>query len=248
MRGYTCFAEYYDTLTHNVGYKERADYLCRLCGHFHHEPKLVLDLACGTGSLTIELAKRGMDIYGIDGSAEMLSVAQQKACNEQLNLLFLCQQMQSLDLYGTVDTVVCVLDSINHLIQKKELLAAFERIALFLEPGGYFLFDANTVYKHKHILANNTFVYDTEQVYCVWQNSFSEDTNKVKIDLDFFERDGQAYYRRQECFYERAYSPEELTALLAQAGLSLIGQFEDLSFEAPKSKTERIQYVARKLK
>ena len=104
---YASFAQYYDSLTHNVEYARRADYLCTLLAHLGHAPGLTLDLACGTGSLTVELAKRGMDIYGIDGSADMLSVARQKAAESGLDLLFLCQKMQKLDLYGTVDTVIC---------------------------------------------------------------------------------------------------------------------------------------------
>ena len=144
---YASFAQYYDSLTHNVEYARRADYLCTLLAHLGHAPGLTLDLACGTGSLTVELAKRGMDIYGIDGSADMLSVARQKAAESGLDLLFLCQKMQKLDLYGTVDTVICALDSINHLTLEKDVQTAFDRVSLFMNPGGWFLFDVNTVYK-----------------------------------------------------------------------------------------------------
>ena len=98
----------------------------------------------------------------------MLSVARQKAAESGLDLLFLCQKMQKLDLYGTVDTVICALDSINHLTLEKDVQAAFDRVSLFLNPGGWFLFDVNTVYKHRYVLADNVFLYDTDEVYCVW--------------------------------------------------------------------------------
>lgn len=247
MSSYSYFADYYDTLTQNVAYPARADYLCMLLRHLQHSPGLLLDLACGTGSLTVELAKRGLDVFGIDGSASMLSIAQQKANAQNLNILFLCQKMQGIDLYGTVDTVICTLDSINHLTVKKDVQSAFKRVSLFLNPGGYFIFDANTPYKHNQVLANNTFVYDTEKVFCVWQNTLNKENSKVRINLDFFEKEGNLYCRRSEEFFERAYSSEELQAMLETAGLQLVHQYEDMSLEPPSSTSERIIYVARKL-
>lgn len=246
MRGYSYFADYYDALTKNVEYRQRADYLCSLLERLEHAPGLLLDLACGTGSLTLELKKRGIDCYGIDGSPEMLSVAQQKAARAGEEILFLCQKMQEIDLYGTVDTVVCCLDSINHLTCARDVQRTFERVSLFLNPGGYFIFDVNSVYKHTNILADNTFVYDTGDVFCVWQNTLTENTGKVHIHLDFFERDGNCYYRRQEDFSERAYTHGELLAMLEQAGLKFVCRYEDGSFREPQADTQRILYIARK--
>ena len=246
MKGYSCFADYYDRLTQNVGYRQRADYLCTLFSHLEHEPGLLLDLACGTGSLTLELKKRGIDCYGIDASPEMLSVAQQKAAQAGESILFLCQDMRNIDLYGTVDTVLCCLDSINHLTTVKDVQMTFERVSLFLNPGGYFIFDVNTIYKHREILANNTFVYDTDNVYCVWQNTLIENICRVRIHLDFFERDGNCYYRKQEEFFERAYTHEEIVGMLHKAGLSLVGCYAEGSFCKPVEDTQRIFYVARK--
>jgi len=244
---YSTFARFYDSLTHNVNYPQRADYICELFKKLDHSAGLTLDLACGTGSLTVELAKRGVDVYGIDGSASMLSVAQQKAADNGLQLLFLCQQMQNIDLYGTVDTVVCMLDSINHMTSENHVLKTFERISLFMNVGGYFIFDINTLYKHKYVLSNNTFVYDTDDVYCVWQNSFEEKTNRVGITLDFFGREGSAYYRSSEHFYERAYDTALITSMLSKAGFEVVGLFDDLSFEKPNDKTERIVVAAKKI-
>lgn len=244
---YSSFARYYDSLTHNVEYEKRADYLCELMKKFDHNAGLTLDLACGTGSLTVALAKRGMDVYGIDGSPSMLSVAQQKAAENELNILFLCQQMQSIDLYGTVDTVICALDSINHMTSENDVLKTFERVSLFLNPDGYFIFDVNTIYKHRQVLADNIFIYDTDDVYCVWQNRYEEKLNRVGITLDFFGWEGNAYYRSTEHFYERAYSRELIVSLLSKAGLNTVGLFDDLSFNSPDDKAERIIVVAKKI-
>ena len=241
---YSSFARYYDCLTHNVDYAGRADYFCTLLKKLNHDAGITLDLACGTGSLTVELAKRGLDVYGVDGSMSMLSVAHQKAADEGLDILFLCQQMQSIDLYGTVDTIVCALDSINHITSENDVLKTFERVSLFLNPGGLFVFDMNSIYKHKYVLANNIFIYDTDEVYCVWQNRFEEKNNRVGISLDFFGREGNAYYRSSEHFYERAYSTKLIGSMLAKAGLEIVGLFDDLSFDVPKENTERMIVAA----
>ena len=211
---YTAFAGFYDGLTQNVDYKKRAAYIAELLGRIGHNPGLTLDLACGTGSLTIELCRLGFDIFGADGSQDMLSIAQQKACGEGLDILFLRQKMQELDLYGTIDTCVCTLDSLNHLTVKSDVQKAFDKVSLFMNPGGVFLFDVNTVYKHREILGGNTFIYDTADVYCVWQNALDRDRDTVHITLDFFEREGALYRRSGERFSERAYSHGELCTCL----------------------------------
>lgn len=246
MSSYTTFAQYYDQLTQNVNYGERAEYFCGLLKSLSHSPGLVLDLACGTGSLTLQLKQRGLDVYGADASFEMLSIAQQKAADAEQQILFLCQSMQKLDLYGTVDTVICALDSINHLTTEKDVLAAFRRVSLFLNPGGYFLFDMNTQYKHREVLADHVFVYDTEHVFCVWQNHYDEKTDRVSIDLDFFGKEGAVYHRSSEHFYEKAYSTDKISELLHTAGLSLVACYDDCSFLPPKPNSERVVVVARK--
>jgi ubiquinone/menaquinone biosynthesis C-methylase UbiE len=246
VSAYSSFALYYDELTGNVDYAGRADYLCRLLTRMNHSSGITLDLACGTGSLTLELKKRGIDVYGIDGSAAMLSVAQQKAAEQGMSVLFLCQQMQGIDLYGTVDTVVCTLDSINHLTSEKDVLAAFRRVSLFLNPDGLFVFDMNTLYKHRTVLSNHIFVYDTDPVYCVWQNHFEEKTDRVGIQLDFFARDGGVYRRSSEHFFERAYEPRKIGELLKTAGLETIAVYDDMSFEPSQPESERLVVVSKK--
>ncbi len=247
MSSYAAFADYYDALTQNVDYHRYADYLCRILEREGHEAGITLDLACGTGSLTLALLDRGLDVYGIDGSPEMLSVAQQKAAAQGKPILFLCQQMEKIDLYGTVNTVFCVLDSINHMTAEREVAQAFARVSLFLEPGGYFIFDVNTVYKHRQVLANNTFVYDTDEVYCVWQNQYQgEESHLTEITLDFFARDGDAYFRSGEQFRERAYPVERLRDMLGQAGLEVAAIYDALSFLPPREDSQRLVFVTRK--
>ena len=157
---YSYFACVYDLLTENVEYSRRADYICSLLSENGINGGLLLDVACGTGSLCVELSKRGFDVTGIDISGEMLCEAQNKMYESGENILFLRQDMRSLDLYGTVDCAVCTLDSLNHLTSEEDLLRAFKSISLFLEDGGIFIFDMNTPYKHREILADNSFVYE----------------------------------------------------------------------------------------
>ena len=243
---YETFADYYDKLTANAEYERRAEYILRVLNTHNHQPGLTLDLACGTGSLTLALKKLGVDVYGIDASADMLSVALQKSADEGEQILFLRQKMQNLDLYGTIDTCVCTLDSINHVTDKSVLQKAFQKVSLFMNPGGIFMFDANTVYKHKSVLADNVFVFDTDEVYCVWQNTPMED-NMIGISLDFFIPEGDTYYRVTENFCEKAYTVEELTEMLSSAGFALEAVYGDLTFEKASDTEQRLQFVARKI-
>ncbi len=243
---YTIFADYYDCLMSNANYRARVDYLEKIFARYGHDPGLTLDLACGTGTVAIELKKRGIDVYGADASAEMLMLAQQKAYDEGLNILFLRQKMQELDLFGTIDTCICTLDSLNHIISKKELQRAFDKVSLFMNKGGLFVFDVNTVYKHSKILADNVFVYDKKDIFCVWQNKALED-NITRIELDFFEKSGKLYRRSSECFCERAYTDRELEEIIKSAGFEMLDIFGELSFEPPKAESQRNVYAVKKI-
>lgn len=243
---YGVFAEFYDRLTGNVHYEKRADYLLSICEKFNHNTGITLDLACGTGTLTLELKRRGVDVYGIDASVEMLSEASMKAFEEELDVLFLCQKMQSIDLYGTIDTCFCTLDSINHLVKTEDVKKTFERVSLFMSKGGLFVFDVNTLYKHQKVLKDNVFVFDTDDVYCVWQNT-PVDEYTEEISLDFFIPDSKGgYIRERECFRERAYETKELVEMLEKAGFAVEAVFGDMIFETPESDEQRLYFVARK--
>ena len=220
MPSYLSFARFYDGLMQDACYEKRCDYILKLAESFGHDMGITLDLACGTGTLTRLLKKRGVDVFGIDYSMEMLSEAMQSASEEGLDILFLRQKMKSIDLYGTINTCVCTLDSINHLTKIEDVAKTFDRVGLFMDDDGLFIFDVNTVYKHKNVLADNTFVYENDSVFCVWQNT-PEDDNKVTIDLDFFEEENGVYYRSSESFSERAYTDDEIRKMLTDAGFKV---------------------------
>ena len=243
MAGYEFFASYYDGLMQNVEYEKRCEYLLNIAKRHNHNMGITLDLACGTGCLTRELKKSGVDVYGIDSSAEMLSEAMMRTTEAELDILYLRQNMQSIDLYGTINTCVCTLDSINHLIKPSDVEKTFDRVALFMDKGGLFLFDVNTIYKHREILANNTFVYEDERVFCVWQNTL-EENDVVKIELDFFEEENGVYYRSGESFYERAYSDDFIRQALEKAGFTVQAVYGDLTYDKPCDTEQRVVYVA----
>ena len=183
-------------------------------------------------------------MIGVDASAEMLSEAAAKNSGDR-PVLFLCQPFDRLDLYGTVDAAVCALDSINHIDDPDTVRKAFERVSLFTVPGGLFVFDVNTEYKHREILADNTFVYDFDEVYCVWQNTTSQDL-RTEISIDLFGRDGDAYFREEEHFFERAYSHDQLCGWLEEAGYELLGVYAGDTFDPVQEDTQRAVYLARK--
>ncbi|MBQ7546540.1 MAG: methyltransferase domain-containing protein [Clostridia bacterium] len=245
MSSYDRFAAYYDALTDDVQYARRAAYLRDLLSRFGVRDGLVLDLACGTGSMTIEMAGHGYDMIGVDASAGMLSVAQQKATDAGCNILFLCQRMQQLDLYGTVRGTICTLDSLNHLTDEADLRETVRRVSLFTEPGGVFVFDVNTPYKHRAVLANNSFVRESDDVFCVWQSEISG-SDTVRITLDFFERDEDkdVYYRSTEQFCERSYDLQLLREVLETYGFEVSGVFDEFAPTEPAADAQRIVIAA----
>ena len=243
---YSYFAEYYDILTENVEYEKRAEYFLELFKKHKHNTGLTLDLACGTGTLTLELCRRGIDIFGCDMSADMLSIAQQKAYKNDRNIMFICQKMQNLKLLGKIDTCICTLDSINHLLSSEDVQKTFSRVKQYLNNNGIFVFDLNTIYKHKYILGDNCYIYDTEKVFCAWQNNYYENDNKVVITLDFFERVGKLYKRSTEQFPERAYSDDEIRNMAKNSGFDVEAVYDDMSFDEIKENSQRAVYVLRK--
>lgn len=242
---YDVFAAFYDRLMSDCDYSARADYLLGLFCEYDKKPEILLDVCCGTGSLSLELAKGGCDVIAVDASEDMLNIASNKAKELGVNLLCLCQSAQELDLYGTVQGAVCTLDSINHIIDEDELQEAFNKVSLFLEKDCLFIFDVNTEYKHKFVLADNNFVIDDDEVYCVWQNSFDEPY--TDISLDFFYKEGDRYIRSGEEFSERFYTDEELINFGKKAGLKTEAVFADLSREKPADDCERKIFVMRKM-
>ena len=243
---YTDFASYYDSLTENVDYENRTDYICSLFDRFDRNPTLLLDLACGTGGFSNCMAARKISVIGVDVSYDMLCEAREKTESLGNDVLYLCQDAEQLDLYGTVDGAICCLDSINHIIDFQKLCNVFARVSLFLEKDRLFIFDVNTPYKHKNILGDNTFVLENDNVYCVWQNEYAGN-NIVNMNLDFFENNNGVYHRTSEQFCERAYTDDELRTALNSAGLKVEAVYDEMKYTKPGNKAQRIIYVTRKV-
>ena len=243
---YNEFAYSYDALMTDVDYEKRTDYICSLFEIFDCMPSLMLDLACGTGEFSNRFADKGVSVIGVDISYDMLSVAREKSAEKGNDILYLCQDASELDLYGTVDGAICCLDSLNHITDYDNFCKAISKVSLFLEKDRLFIFDLNTEYKHREVLGNNTFIIDTDDVYCVWQNDYDGE-NTVEINLDFFTSDGEAYYRTSESFCERAYSDKQIKDALQKAGLKIEAVYEELTQNTPSDTTQRVVYVTRKV-
>lgn len=247
---YGIFSSVYDILTENVPYERIADSICSLLHKNGVNRGLLLDLGCGTGTLSFLLEQKGYDVIGVDTSEDMLMVANEKKYEEGSSAMFLCQKGEELDLFGTIDCAVSSLDTINHIDSIEKVEKTFSLISLFMNMGGIFIFDMNTPYKHKNILGDNTFVYDMDDVYCVWQNSFDNVEQKTIIDLDFFIKNehGECYERYSENFCEYAYKPEVVLSLLHTYGFEVLNTFDDYSDNPVKDETQRMVIVARKNK
>lgn len=248
MSGYGTFAAFYDRLMADADYAGRTDYLLSLFTRHRPEkaPGTLLDLACGTGSLSLELMSRGVDVIGVDGSEEMLAIAAEKARDVGKPLMLLCQDMPELDLYGTVDGAVCALDSLNHLCRTAELEEVFRRLYLFIEPGGLFVFDVNTPYKHREVLGDNAFVFEKEDFLCVWRNELNDKTVVVDMQLDFFVKNGGRYIRLTDQVRERAYTEQTLRRLLDGCGFEPLAVYDDRTFQPPRADSERLVFAARR--
>ena len=252
MSGYGQFSKFYDRLTTDVDYPARADYLLSLFAlHGDKIPETLLDLACGSGSLTVQMAGRGIEMIGVDASEDMLAMAVEKSSGIEPRILFLAQDMRELDLYGTVNGAACILDSLNHLRKIEDVLTVFQRLHLFIEPDGLLIFDVNTPYKHRQVLGDNAFVFEEEDFVCVWRNHFLARTCEVDMLLDFFVNSnadgyGDYYERMTDTVRERAYTPNTLQRLLKQAGFETLAIYGDMTTLVPTETEERMVFVAKR--
>lgn len=240
---YSDFAEVYDRLQ-DADYDAFVDFYEQIFEKFGKKPKLVLDLACGTGNITIPMAKRGYDMIGLDLSCEMLNIARDKAKKEDLDILFLNQDMSDMELYGTVDAMVCALDGVNYLTDPDDLRQLFKLLKNFLDPDGLLIFDISTEYKLKKTLGENTYVNEEDDIYYVWRSEFFEDEKICEMELNFFCMDEDGRYRRfDEYQAQRAYLPEEISKIANEENLNVTAVYRAFEFLTPSDTDERIFFV-----
>ena len=248
MAIYEDFARVYDTFMSNIPYDDWLLYIEKIWQKFNLQPKLIAELGCGTGNITIPLAKKGYDIIGIDLSSSMLIQAKEKSIKENLDILFIQQDMRKFELYGTVDCILSICDSINYILEEDELLQVFKLVYKHLENNGLFIFDINTIYKFENILSYNSFSETTEDAAYTLENYFDDENMINEFYTNFFIKDKNngLYHRFEEMHYEKAYSIKKIKELIKKSGLKLLGIYDELSFNEPKYDSQRVFFVARK--
>ena len=259
MEAYGDFAYVYDEFMDNTPYEEWCGYLCESIEKYgvsrpdreakdvlESEKNLVVDLGCGTGTLTQMLYEAGYDMIGVDNSEEMLSVAMEKRDNQGSEILYLLQDMRELELYSTVGTVISVCDSVNYILEEEELLAVFRLVNNFLYPGGLFIFDFNTVYKYAEVIGDATIAENREECSFIWENYYHEVEEINEYDLTVFVQEADGRFRRfQENHYQRGYRSESIRALLEEAGMEVAEMIDADTRGDVTPQSERVYVVAR---
>ena len=245
--GYSAIAGVYDRLNKDIDYAKWADFFEDCFDKNGGKPEIVLDLACGTGRMTRELAERGYDMIGVDGSADMLGEAYSLGGE---HILYLLQDMRSFELYGTVGATVCCLDSLNYLLDINDLKKTFSLVHNYSDPDALFMFDMNTPYKFENIYSDNAYILEDENngaaIFCGWQNFYDKDSKICDFYLSVFEEDeDRAYIRSDEHQQERCYEKKQVEELLRECGFELVGIYADLDKNPINEKTERWYFVAR---
>lgn len=253
MEAYTSFASVYDTFMSDVPYEEWSAYLHGLLKEYHITDGLILDLGCGTGSMTELLAGMGYDMIGVDYSADMLEIAQDKKIQSGHDILYLQQDMREFELYGTVRAIISVCDSMNYITEPKELEQVFYWVNNYLDTDGVFIFDFNTEYKYKEILGDRTIAENRDECSFIWDNYYYEDERINEYELSLFikekERSSEGkevYQKYQETHFQRAYTLEEMWELVDAAGLTFLKAYDAFTRNEPTAESERIYMIARK--
>ena len=265
MEAYTGFAQVYDMFMDNVPYVQWSEYLISLLKSYGVEEGLVLDLGCGTGKMTRLLSDAGYDMIGVDSSEEMLEIAteaeQEEAEQEETEhedgggasmervrpqILYLCQDMREFELYGTVAAVVSVCDSMNYILEEEELLAVFKLVNNYLDPGGVFIFDLNTLYKYRELLGERTICENREDASFIWENFYDEEDQINEYDLTLFVQEESGLYQKlEETHYQRGYELLTIRRLLEAAGMEYVTAYDAFTREEPREDSERVYVIAR---
>jgi ubiquinone/menaquinone biosynthesis C-methylase UbiE len=245
MNAYHALAASYDRLTNDVDYKAIVAFYHEILQKEGLHPKTAVDLACGTGSVALILAQMGYRVTGVDLSEEMLTVAQQRACELENMPMFVCQALQEMRLPRGVDMALCALDGLDYILDPADCKEAIRRVYKALNPGGIFIFDVNTPEKLR-AMDGQVFLDEDDDVYCVWRGEFDEETNICSYGMDLFQRQGNVWHRSFEEHREYAYTVEQLTDYLRSAGFTHIRVYADGKLETPTEGEQRIYFSARK--
>jgi ubiquinone/menaquinone biosynthesis C-methylase UbiE len=246
MEAYGEFAKVYDIFQDNINYKEWADYIKERLTGYGITDGLVLELGCGTGTVTELLADAGYDMIGVDNSEEMLAEAIEKKIESGHDILYLQQDMQEFELYGTVRAIVSVCDSMNYITEDEELQQVFRLVNNYLDPGGIFIFDMNTVYKYEKLLGDTTIAENREEGSFIWENTYDPETgiNEYQLAL-FIPREDGLYEKSEEFHYQKAYRQETITEMIEKAGMKLLAVYDAYTLNAPTPESERLTFIAR---
>lgn len=244
---YDILAPFYDSINSDIDYKRWADFFEKIIKkHMSTRPELVLDLGCGTGKMTLELASRGYDMTGIDFSPEMLDIARNLADEEGHDVLWLCQDMRKFELYGTVDAAVSCLDCLNHLTNYDDLKKCLSLVHNYLIPDGIFIFDVNGKFKFENIYSDNTYTMEEDGAVCIWENDYDAESRLCDFYITLFKEESDGRYERYDDEQtERMYTLEEIKSALAETGMEFIGAYSDFDFTEGSDDSERI-YIAAK--
>lgn len=248
MKAYSGFAEVYDMFMDNAPYEQWSQSLIRILRSRGISDGLVLDLGCGTGKMTRLLAQAGYDMIGADSSAEMLDIAMSREQGGS-GILYLNQDMRELELYGTVRAAVSVCDSLNYIMDEDDLLSVFSLVNNYLDPGGIFIFDLNTLYKYEAVLGESVICENRPEGSFIWENYYDEKERVNQYDLTLFVRGGDGRYDKyEETHFQRGYGLDQVRRLIERSGLEFEACFGEDARQAPRPDSERMYIVARECK
>lgn len=247
MEAYSDFAYVYDTLMDNTPYEKWCEQITSVLEKYGIQKELVLDLGCGTGTLTELLAKKGYDMIGIDLSGEMLERAIEKREVSGLSILYLQQDMREFELYGTVKAIVSVCDSINYLLEDEDVMDTFKLVNNYLDPNGIFIFDFNTVHKYRDVIGDATIAENRDECSFIWENYYHEEERVNEYEVTFFVREGELFRRFEETHYQKGYTAEEMKRFLKEAGLKFVSMSDSDTGGEVTDRTERICMIAKEV-
>ena len=245
MEMYENFALVYDRFMDETPYEEWCQFVVGRLKQDQITDGILLDLGCGTGSMTELLAKQGYDMIGVDLSDSMLDIAMEKRAQSGHNILYLQQDMREFELYGTVKAAVSICDSMNYILEKEDLVQVFKLVNNYLDPSGIFIFDMNTEYKYTHLLADGTFAENREESSFIWENFYDEEERINEYDLTLFIKEGELFRKFEETHYQRCYSLDEVKEAAKEAGMDFVAAYDAFTRESVKDDSERIYLVFR---